>query len=531
MELEDENEDRDSSMDPPGGDKVRLTKVHQSTEEFLRAAFTSVSNVDRRQLRHRFIVPDTPFTAAPRLDKVMAAECSKNLKSADTSLSRIQALFLDAVGPLSDLLDKVNNNTELSVEDMEGAVKAALTFIGNASSQCTALRRTGILDEYNKDLVSFSQESGELFASATNTLFGPSFPEKAAEHIKQLQMLRQARGGSSSNRSNHAGFFKGPPVLHTAGGANPTPCREEAVTLTTEEEQRPGSPSESADQVPMTRTSCTQIFNNKRICKPYNCSPFTAGLHEATDSIAVTSSGWEVKSLLTQLGSANHRQMGDRDSKRLSNSLCGPSSTGMQAKHSYILHRAKPSDSRRGEGFVRKGCSPSLQPTTSREFLLNSLSGTQERRSNKASDKFEKAKRVGSTPTLQNGGHEYPKGTIKGKRLDGEDRPQGCILHRPNKPCSSALSKVHGKSTTLPVYMPPIRPVLCSMGVHKSDETHINLPSKYGGTYDCLHRRHTSDGGVPSAGEGPPGGINLSADRPGVCHQYTEVDHNPSPTN
>ena len=159
------------------------------------------------------------------------------------------------------------------------------------------------------------------------------------------------------------------------------------------------------------------------------------------------------------------------------------------------------------------------------------VSGTQERRSTEASDKSEKAKRVGSTPALQNGGHKYPKGTIEGKRLDGEDRPQGCILHHPNTSCSSAFSKVHDKSTTLPVYMPPIRPVLCSMGVHKSDETHINLPSNYGGMYDCLHRRHTSDGGVPSAGEGPPGGINLSADRPGVCHQHTVVDHNPSPTN
>ena len=119
----------------------------------------------------------------------MAAEYSKNLRSTDTSLSRIQALFLNAVEPLSDLLDKVNNNAELSVEDMEGAVKAALTFIGNASSQCTTHHKTGILEEYNKDLVSFSQESGELFASATNTLFVPSFLEKAAEHIKQLQTL------------------------------------------------------------------------------------------------------------------------------------------------------------------------------------------------------------------------------------------------------------------------------------------------------------------------------------------------------
>ena len=281
----------------------------------------------------------------------------------------------------------------------------------------------------------------------------------------------------------------------------------------------------------MTRTLCTQIFNNKRICKPYNCSTFTTGFHKATDSKAVTSSGWKVESLLTQLGSANHRQMGDRDSQRLSNSLCGPPGTGMQAKCSYILLRATPSDSRRGESFVAKGCSPSLQSSTSREFLLNSLSGAQERRSNEPCDKLEKAKRVGNTLALQNGGHEYPKRTVEDKRLDGKDRPQGCILHHPDASHSPTFSKVYGKLTALPVYMPPIQPVLCSMGLHKSDETHINLPSKYGGTYDCLHRRHTCDGGVPRAGEGPPGGINLSIDRPGVCHQHTEVDHNPSSTN
>ena len=48
----------------------------------------------------------------------------------------------------------------------------------------------------------FGQESGKLFASATNTLFGPSFPEKAAEHIKQLQTLRQAWGSGSGSKSN-----------------------------------------------------------------------------------------------------------------------------------------------------------------------------------------------------------------------------------------------------------------------------------------------------------------------------------------
>ena len=138
-----------------------------------------MNNADRRQLQQQFIVPDATFTASPRLDKVMAAECSKSTKSADQQLSRIQALFLDAVGPLSGLLDSINKGTEVALDDVEGAVKAALTFIGNASSQCTSLRRVGILEEYNKDLVSFSQESDDLFASATSTLFGPSFAEKA----------------------------------------------------------------------------------------------------------------------------------------------------------------------------------------------------------------------------------------------------------------------------------------------------------------------------------------------------------------
>lgn len=222
MELKDEVEGQvGSPVDCTGGNKIRLTHVQKSTEDFLRKTFTAISNIDRRQLKQQFIVPDTLFTTAPWLDKVMAGECSKSLKSTDNSLSIIQTLFLDAVGPLSELLEKVNNGTEVSINDMEGAVKAALAFVGNASSQYTLLRRTGILEEYNKDLVSFGQESAELFVSATNTLFGPSFPEKAAEHIKQLQTLRPARG--SGSKSNQV-FFKAPRMATHSRGAS-TPCK------------------------------------------------------------------------------------------------------------------------------------------------------------------------------------------------------------------------------------------------------------------------------------------------------------------
>jgi len=119
----------------------------------------------------------------------MAAKCSKSTKSADQTHSRIQALFLDVAGLLTGLLDGINKGQELSIDDVETAVKAALNLIGSASCHCNALRRTTVLEEYNKDLVSFAQGS-DLFTPATTTLFGASFPEKAVEHLKQLQTLR-----------------------------------------------------------------------------------------------------------------------------------------------------------------------------------------------------------------------------------------------------------------------------------------------------------------------------------------------------
>ena len=80
------------------------------------------------------------------------------MKSADHSQSRIQALFLDAVGPLIGLLVSINKD-EIVVEDMEAAVRAALTFLGNASFQCNTDRKSATLEEYNKNLVSFGQDS------------------------------------------------------------------------------------------------------------------------------------------------------------------------------------------------------------------------------------------------------------------------------------------------------------------------------------------------------------------------------------
>ena len=85
MQLED-NQNADkvaSAAKRPKGEKLCLTKVEESTENVLREAFIPMDNEDHKDLRSQFIVPDTPFTTPPHIDKLMAVECSKSIKSTD----------------------------------------------------------------------------------------------------------------------------------------------------------------------------------------------------------------------------------------------------------------------------------------------------------------------------------------------------------------------------------------------------------------------------------------------------------------
>jgi len=108
-ELEEEEEANGSNtnvsnsktVQPASYDKICVMPVLEQTEEFLKSAFTPMENKDRYKLRHQLIVPDTPFTTPPHIDKMIAGECSKSTKATDNLYSDIQAHFLDAVGPLT----------------------------------------------------------------------------------------------------------------------------------------------------------------------------------------------------------------------------------------------------------------------------------------------------------------------------------------------------------------------------------------------------------------------------------------------
>ena len=138
-------------------DGVRLVTVSAPAEEFLKGAFVELSNPDKKSLRNQFTAPNLPLTLSPKFDKVWEAECSKGVKSLDQRLSWGQAFFLDAAGPWVEVLEAIYTGQKLAVEGVEERVKAALSLLGSASSQLSALRRLKVIEEYDKDPMTFCQ--------------------------------------------------------------------------------------------------------------------------------------------------------------------------------------------------------------------------------------------------------------------------------------------------------------------------------------------------------------------------------------
>ena len=74
--------------------------------------------------------------------------------------------------------------------------------------------------------MAFAAESDKLFSSATKTLLGPVFPEKAAAHLRQMQTLRNSRILSGAPKSKQQGFQRAPSKYFWWGGASLTVFRD-----------------------------------------------------------------------------------------------------------------------------------------------------------------------------------------------------------------------------------------------------------------------------------------------------------------
>lgn len=109
MDNPDERPDYDESIHWPEDDEstlVRTVEVSRKTEEFLEECCTKDIYNTRSQLRNQFGgLPRVPSSRTPRLDNFLKSEISSNCKTTDKELVRIQHHMLDALAPLSAIIE------------------------------------------------------------------------------------------------------------------------------------------------------------------------------------------------------------------------------------------------------------------------------------------------------------------------------------------------------------------------------------------------------------------------------------------
>ena len=111
----------------------------------------------------------------------------------DKTLARLQALFLDIVGPLASILE----DAEKATKKVTTAARTALRFAGNASVQMARERRRRAIAEMNPKLTELA-EKDDIYESAAPMLFGDQFAKEAKEREEQLRCLDRASGRGRS---------------------------------------------------------------------------------------------------------------------------------------------------------------------------------------------------------------------------------------------------------------------------------------------------------------------------------------------
>ena len=142
--------------------------MSEDDKGFVASSFKKVlSTEDRRKLRNGFPCPELQETRCPKLDPIFkSASISKEAKSNDGELARIQALIHDPVAPLLRLLYACSDGTDqpasLPSEDIQPLV---IQLLGNASANMSRLRRKKVLKSVNSDIAVLAEE--DIFEAAS----------------------------------------------------------------------------------------------------------------------------------------------------------------------------------------------------------------------------------------------------------------------------------------------------------------------------------------------------------------------------
>ena len=136
----------------------------------------------------------------------MKAEASAGAKAYDKELAKIQSFVLDALAPLSMVIDRGNRQETPSPKEYREASLVAAELLGNANARISRLRREKVVADVNKALLPIAQDD-DNFRDAPPYLFGNEFAKRSKDYVEQVRAMRSTLPKGTGKRP----FFQGGP--------------------------------------------------------------------------------------------------------------------------------------------------------------------------------------------------------------------------------------------------------------------------------------------------------------------------------
>ena len=112
-----------------------------------------------------------------------------------------------------------------------------------------------------------------------------------------------------------------------------------------------------------------------------------------------------------------------------------------------------------------------ISPKSDQGILLQHVYGTKERWRSEASYQPKKTAQPHEVRALQDGEPSYSEVSHTEGRLDGENSPEGCLLHGTSSSPVSTSSPLHSECRVIQIPMSPLWPMHGPKSIHKSPET------------------------------------------------------------
>ncbi len=114
-----------------------ILELSEENRELVKKVMTAtLSKQECRDIRNRYLVPETDVTRVPKLDEILKSSESKSqkhseAKAVEKDLIQIQSCSLDVARPPIDLIEGLDND-RLAPEGVRNRAIDALALVGNA---------------------------------------------------------------------------------------------------------------------------------------------------------------------------------------------------------------------------------------------------------------------------------------------------------------------------------------------------------------------------------------------------------------